>query len=178
MSRPRRPFIIRDASAKLEYARDLAALAASRGDAPAHRALTATLQAAAAAFGRQPDAFLEAIDRARDAAAPLPMLAEIRAEALDDATLAEMRAFVVHLFGHVTAIAADDDATPAESSSAMQDAVAFDLLILSQSLSRGQRTVYGWDGEPADVLVRLAACRDRTLRDQMLLPAGHKDLRP
>jgi uncharacterized protein GlcG (DUF336 family) len=178
MSRPRRPFNIRDASLKLGYARDLAGLAASRGDDSAHRALNATLQAAAAAFGRQPDAFMEAVDRARDAAAPLPMLAEVRAEALDDATLAELRSFVVELFGHVTAVARDDDATPAESASAMQDAVAFDLLILSQSLSRGQRTVYGWDGEPGDVLVRLAACREQTLREQALLPPGHPDIRP
>lgn len=178
MSRPRRPFIIRDASAKLEYVRELAALCASRGDAPAHRSLTAVLQAAAAAFGRQPEEFLEAIDRARDAATPLPMLVDAHVDALDPETLAELRAFVVHLFGHVTAVAADDDATPADSASAMQDAVAFDLLILSQSLSRGQRTVYGWDGEPGDVLVRLEACREQTLREQALLPPGHPDLRP
>ncbi len=164
------PIPIIDASAKLDRMRELAALARSRGGSPAHTALAGVFDAAAGAFGCNLPAYRTGMATALGAAASLPMRAETRADVLTSDELATLRTFIEGLYARL--MRTTDDETPADAGHLLRDAAAFDILILSQALSFGERTTFGPDGIPEDVVTRLGDARLRVEREDLIAPAG------
>lgn len=164
LTRPVPPILIGDARGKFQYVTALARIAASRGTGDAHVALAAVLTAAGAAFARNFDAWQAAMENAVDAAKRLPMVVGTPAEVLTRDELAELRVLIERLHAN---IAADDDPTPAQSDARLRDIAAFDILILSQTLSRGERTTYR-EGETEDVVDRLTDAMTRTDEERLI----------
>ena len=105
------------------------------------------------------------METAQASAANLPLEAESHAEVMTRGELFGLKAFIDRLHAGIVDRA---DAEEVKAESKLRDVAAFDVLILAQSLSMGQRTTYGPMDTPEDVCMRLHQARQRAEQGDLL----------